>query len=68
MEAIKAQLPKNAIRIVQINDMKPTPLKVIATTLALRLRPKQGLVRLRSKREAHESHLMFPKVQKNVRE
>jgi hypothetical protein len=37
-------------------------------TLALGSRPKQGLARLWAKREAQESHLMFPGVQKNVRE
>jgi len=37
-------------------------------TLALGLRPRQGLVRLRAKREARGSHFMFPGVQKNVRE
>jgi len=37
-------------------------------TLALGSRPKQGFARLRVKREAWRSHLMFLGVQKNVRE
>jgi hypothetical protein len=31
-------------------------------TLALGLRPRQGLARVRAKREAQESHLMLPRV------
>jgi hypothetical protein len=37
-------------------------------TLALSLRPRQGLVRLWAKKEAQKSYLMFPGVQKSVRE
>ncbi len=37
-------------------------------TLALGSRPRQGLARVRAKREARESHLMLPGVQKSVRE
>jgi hypothetical protein len=37
-------------------------------TLALGSQPKQGLVRLWAKEEAWGSHLMLPRVQKNVRE
>jgi hypothetical protein len=36
-------------------------------TLALGSRPKQGLARVWAKREAPESNLMLPKVQKSVR-
>jgi len=38
------------------------------TTLALGLRPKQGVARLRAKREAHESCCMLLGVQENVKE
>jgi hypothetical protein len=38
------------------------------TTLALSLQPKEGLVKLWAKREARELHLVFPRMQKNVRE
>jgi hypothetical protein len=41
---------------------------VHVATLALGLRPRQGLARLQAKREAHESHLVLPGVQKSVRE
>ncbi len=41
---------------------------VVVTTLDLGSRPKQGLTRLEAKREAREPHLMFPGVQKNVKE
>jgi hypothetical protein len=37
-------------------------------TLAFDSRPRQGLVRLWAKREARESHLMLPGVQKSVKE
>jgi hypothetical protein len=37
-------------------------------TLALGLQPKQGFARVRAKKEARESHLMLPGMQKNVRE
>jgi len=37
-------------------------------TLALGLQPKQGLVKVRAKYEAQESHSMFSKVQESVRE
>jgi hypothetical protein len=37
-------------------------------TLTLGSRPRQGLARVRAKKEARESHFMLPKVQKNVRE
>jgi len=40
----------------------------IVTTLALGLRPRQGLVRLRAKKEAQESCRMFLGVQESVRE
>jgi hypothetical protein len=42
-------------------------LSLIVTTLALGLRPKQGLARLLAKREARESRRMFPGVYENVR-
>jgi hypothetical protein len=41
---------------------------VHVATLALGLQPRQGLARLWAKREARESHLMFPGVQNNVKE
>jgi hypothetical protein len=41
---------------------------LIVVTLALGLQPRQGIARLRAKREAGESHLMLPRVQKSVRE
>ncbi len=41
---------------------------LIVTTLALRLQPQQGLLKARAKREAQESHFMFPGMQENVRE
>jgi hypothetical protein len=37
-------------------------------TLALGSQPRQGLARLRAKREARGSHFMLPRVQKSVRE
>jgi hypothetical protein len=37
-------------------------------TLALGLRPRQGLARVRAKREAWESHFVLLRVQKSVRE
>jgi hypothetical protein len=40
----------------------------IVATLALGLQSRQGLARVRAKREAWESHLMLPGVQKNVSE
>jgi hypothetical protein len=42
--------------------------KFDVTTLALGSQPRQGLTRVWAKREARESHLMLPRVQKNVRE
>jgi hypothetical protein len=36
--------------------------------LTLGSQPKQGLTRMRAKREARESHLMLPGMQKSVRE
>jgi hypothetical protein len=36
-------------------------------TLVLGLQPRQGLARLRAKREAWGSHLMLPGVQKSVK-
>jgi hypothetical protein len=37
-------------------------------TLALGLRPKQGLAKARAKKEARESHFILPRVQESVRE
>jgi hypothetical protein len=37
-------------------------------TLALGLQQRQGLARVWAKREAWESHLMLPRLQKSVRE
>ncbi len=37
-------------------------------TLGLGSQPKQGLARMRAKREARESHFMLPGVQKSVKE
>ncbi len=42
--------------------------KHLVATLALGSRPRQGLARVRAKREAPESHFMFPGAQKSVRE
>jgi hypothetical protein len=50
--------------IVEKLFMKATTI----ATLALGPRLKQRLTRLRTKKEAEESHLMPPGVQKNVRE
>jgi len=41
---------------------------VCVATLALGLRPKQGLAKVRAKYEAWESHFMLPRVQASVRE
>jgi hypothetical protein len=38
----------------------------VVVTLALGLQPRQGLARVRAKREARESYLMLPGVQKSV--
>jgi hypothetical protein len=43
-------------------------MSLCVTTLALGPRPKQGFARLWAKKEAWESHLVLPGVQKNVRE
>jgi hypothetical protein len=43
-------------------------LKKHVVTLALGLRPKQGLARVRAKKKAQESHFMLPGVQESVRE
>jgi hypothetical protein len=40
----------------------------IVATLALGLRPRQGLARLRAKKEPREAHCMLPGVPKSVRE
>jgi hypothetical protein len=40
----------------------------IVTTLASGSQPRQGVVRLRAKKEARESHHMFPWMSKSVRE
>jgi hypothetical protein len=37
------------------------------TTLALGSQPRQGLVKVRTNGEAHESHFMFPRVWESVR-
>jgi hypothetical protein len=42
-------------------------LGVRVATLTLGSRPKQGLIRLGAKKEARESHLVLPGVQKNVK-
>jgi hypothetical protein len=42
--------------------------KQSVATLTLGSQPKQRFARLRAKREAQESHLMFPGVKKSVRE
>jgi hypothetical protein len=41
---------------------------IIVITLTLGSWPRQGLARLRAKREARESHIMLLGVQKSVRE
>ncbi len=43
-------------------------MNIVVTTLTLGSRPRQGLARVRAKREAQESHLMLLGVQKSVRE
>jgi hypothetical protein len=43
-------------------------IKKNVVTLALGLRPRQGLARLQAKEQAQESHLMLSGVQKSVRE
>ncbi len=40
----------------------------LVTTLALGSRPRQGLTRMRAKKEARESNFMLLRVQKSVRE
>jgi hypothetical protein len=40
----------------------------VVATLALGLWPKQGLVKVRAKKEAQKSHFMLPRVQESVRE
>jgi hypothetical protein len=37
-------------------------------TLALGLRPRQGLTKMKAKRDTWESHFMFPGVQESARE
>ncbi len=41
---------------------------IIVTTLTLGLQPRQGLARVRAKREAWESHFMLLGVHESVRE
>jgi hypothetical protein len=54
---------------VELEVGKPTSLAMLdVITLTLGLRPRQGLVRMRAKRETQESHLMLLGVQKSVRE
>jgi len=43
-------------------------LEEVVATLALGSRPRQGLAKVRAKREARESHLMFSRVQESMRE
>jgi hypothetical protein len=43
-------------------------LKSYIATLALGLRPKQGLVKVWAKCEGRESHFMLPGVEESVRE
>jgi hypothetical protein len=43
-------------------------LSYVVATLALGLRPRQGLTRVWDKRETREAHIIFPGVQENVRE
>ncbi len=69
---IKDQLILNKWLLRQqsgINFLVPTQTSMFhVTTLALGPQPKQRCAKLWAKREARESHLMLPKVQKNVRE
>lgn len=56
---------------VQHNELKSKSVKhntIIVATLALGSPPRQGLMKVRAKYEAQESHFMISKVQKNVRE
>ncbi len=39
----------------------------LVATLTLGLQPRQGFIRLHAKKQARESHLVLPRVQKNVR-
>jgi len=41
---------------------------VLVVTLALGLRPKQGLVKMWAQKEAQEPHFMLLGVQENVKE
>jgi hypothetical protein len=43
-------------------------LNAIIATLALGLRPRQGLTKVRAKCEGRELHFVFPRMWKNVRE
>ncbi len=43
-------------------------LEEVVVTLALGLRPRQRLAKVRAKREAQESHLMFSRMQESVRD
>jgi hypothetical protein len=55
------------LKIKWVKNSKKQTTKCV-TTLVLGSRLKQGLAKVRAKREAQESHFMLPGVQKNVRE
>ncbi len=54
--------------LVMLLNYNLPPWLIIVATLALGLQPRQGLARVRAKREARESHFMFSGVQKSVKE
>jgi hypothetical protein len=56
------------ITIVQQINVSTLVFIIDVITLTLGLRLKQGLTRVRAKKEAQESHLMPPGMQKSVRE
>ncbi len=58
----------NVENIWQMTTQLRNVFNFIDVTLALGLWPRQVLASLHAKREAQESHLMLPGVQKNVRE
>jgi hypothetical protein len=62
------QLAPNHGPIILIYLKLPLLKFICVTTLALGLRPRQGLAKVQAKYEARESHFMLPGVQENARE
>jgi hypothetical protein len=60
--------PNTTLRFNVATTMHGKVHSLSIVTLALGLRPKQGLAKARAKREARESHFMLPGVQESVRE